>query len=62
MITLRELLNLIKKGQAPHKIIYDYTVFEYKEGRYLDRFGKPWTLDQSVGKDLATVKCIEVIG
>lgn len=60
MITLRELLNLIKKGQAPQKIIYDYIVYEYKDGKYYDRFGHPWTIG-TVGKWLATEKNIEVI-
>lgn len=60
MITLRELLNLIKKGQAPAKIIYDLTVYQYKEGQYVDRFGEPFTVG-TVCKALATEKNIEVI-
>lgn len=33
--------ELFKKRKHPNKIIYDFIVYTYKEGEYLDKYGKP---------------------
>lgn len=59
MITFRELLNKVKKGETP-RIIYDNIVYSYRNGEYIDRFNEPLKMNSNL-HDAASKKVIEVI-
>lgn len=60
MITFRELLNKIKGGRTPKRIIYDNIVYTYKAGQYLDKFCEPLNIEMTM-QEAVFKKQIEVI-
>lgn len=60
MITFRELLNKIKSGHTPHRIIYDNIVYTYQEGKYIDKFNESLNVDMTM-HEAVFKKAIEVL-
>ena len=52
--------ELFKKRKHPNKIIYDFIVYTYKEGEYLDKFNKPLEV-KGTFKELAGSDCVYTV-